>query len=205
MIGVLNVQKLGMSGQFATGWFEGKGFIADERSPNGIGNLWDAVSLIIPSSGEGRSSLRSFSVIASGKFGPNPAGDWVFNIAICHPLPPITIGRQNFHTRPMPRTLIQELPKPSASASVTVGANSIWLLEADVTNIGGTLSGTYSFSLDGSVVHTGDLVNLPQNLNQPICAMLQIGQQPPGASVSDIILAVSLDNGYTGNVVTLNL
>lgn len=216
MIGAPQVQKLGMAangtaGPFASGWYSGAGFISDSRSPNGLGNLWDALNVVVPNSGLGRDALNSFSVIASGNFGGSPAGAWTFNLCLANPpLPALTPEILSFYvgwsnpTLQYARNFPQFLPVPSASVTRTVGSNSTWSLEADVLVSNGTLSGTWALLIDGSSVATGALTNLPANLAQPIAAYVQIGAMPAAASINSVVLAVSV-MGFTGSVRTLNL
>jgi len=214
MFGQSQVQKTGLaangtSGQFAVGWYQSAGFIADPKSPNGSpGNLWDALNLIVPNSGQGADALKSFSVIAQGNFGGSPAGVWKFNLCLANPpLPALTSEIQSFYVfypgLSSAKYNPQVLPTPSASATQTVSTNSTWKIEADVTVSNGSLSGVWTLFIDGSSVQTGSLTNLPANLNEPIAAYLQLGQMPQGAAVSNVVLAVSVA-GFTGNAQNLN-
>jgi hypothetical protein len=195
--GVPMVQKLGMdatdTGGFAGGYWQTAGFVADAQSPFAPFFL-DAIAVPIPTSGG--NALSNFSVVASGTLS-NSAGPWVFNICVAQPLPPL-----------VPISVIkgaqQILPVPCASAVATLTVETSFVLAADVTVGAGGLSGVWFLTLDGADIANGTLTNLPGNLSQEMAAYLQIGQMPPGASISNIVLQVWVANGYTGLVQTLN-
>lgn len=221
MFGNVQVQKLGLNlngttGQAATGWYRSAGFIADGRSPNAAGGLFDALSVSVPNSGES-SELKNFSVIGSGTIA-NGSGNWIFNLCVCEPLPAVTAGIQSkyiYNKAPYAGAPVgyaytsyggsQALPQPSASSGiVALTVETSFVIEADITVSAGVLTGTWTLSLNGIQTATGDLINLPTNLSQPIAAYLQIAAQPPSSSISNLVLAVSV-SGYNGAPATLNL
>jgi len=211
MFGNPQVQKLGADANgttgFADGWYSTAGFLADPRSPNAP--FLDALQLVIP--GSGSDALVSFSVIASGTVS-NADGNCVFNLCLAAPPPPaltpdissqeIFLDPSNSYQKAVNNP--QQLPTPCASINVFVGFFSAFLFQADVDVASGALSGAYFLTLNGSEMASGPLTNLPTNLSQPIAAMLQIAQMPPAASISNIIIQVSVA-GYRGPLQTLNL
>ncbi|MHB8485495.1 MAG: hypothetical protein ACYDCM_07180 [Candidatus Acidiferrales bacterium] len=214
MFGSLQVLKKGMAanaicGPFASGLYQSAGFVADPQSINGIGGFWDALNVVVPGSGE-LGALRNFSVVASGNIS-NGAGNWIFNLAICQPLPALTAGVLSFYiywfasTFLYPKNQPQFLPVPSADTGiVTVSDQTTFSFEADVTVAAGALSGTWFLQLDGVQVASGDLTNLPNNLAAPFAAYLQISSMPSGAAISGVTLGVSVA-GYSGAPSVVNL
>lgn len=214
MIGNVQVQKNAVNantnfGFAQSGPFGGAGFLADPESQNLSGGS-DPLQVVIPNSGIGADALKSFSIIASGTLG-NASGSWIFNLCLdaAAPEPSTPLGSQNLYgpnyawVDPSPRTPRQPLPQVVASAAVSVSSQTAFVFEADVTATTGVLSGTWTFSLNGSQVASGGLSNLPGNFKRPIAAFLQIAAMPNGSTISSVVLAVSV-SGYNGNAVTLN-
>jgi hypothetical protein len=206
MFGNLQVEKIGMAalascGPFSNGAFANSGFVADPRSPNALGGLWNPLALIVPNSGLGPDALKSFSVIFSGTISDG-SGKWFFGIPICT-APPLVALISKPAAVNAGWSSAQPLPAQSAFAAYTISSQTSFALEADITVENGSLSGSWTLSLDGSQVSTGSCSNLPSDLDNPIAALAQISM-PSGASISDVTLAVSVQ-GFSGNVQTLNL
>lgn len=214
MVGNIQIQKNAASantnfGFAQSGPFGGAGFLADPESQNLSGGS-DPLQVIIPNSGIGPDALRSFSIIASGTLS-NASGSWIFNLALdaAPPEPATPLGSQNLYgpnyawVDASPRTPRQPLPQVVASAAVSISSQTSFVCEADVTNVAGVLSGTWTFSLNRIQITSGALTNLPGNFKRPIAAFLQIAAMPAGSSISGAVLAISVA-GYNGRVQTLN-